>query len=103
MDKFNELLKYSNPDTVNKNLKRYLKRFDLEGIELYISTRKDKKYMIETPEGKTVHFGQMGYEDYTKHQDEERRNNYLKRATKIKGDWKRDPLSPNNLAIWLLW
>ena len=103
MDKFGALLNYSNPDKVNKNLKQYLKRFDIDDIELYVSNRKDKKYMIQTPEGKWIHFGQMGYEDFTKHQNEERRKKYLTRATKIKGDWKKDPFSPNNLAIWLLW
>lgn len=45
----------------------------------------------------------MGYEDYTKHNDPERRLRYLARATKIKGDWKNNPYSPNNLSIRLLW
>ena len=52
---------------------------------------------------KLVHFGDLRYEDYTKHHDEERLKNYLSRATKIKGNWKRDKYSPNNLAIYLLW
>jgi hypothetical protein len=45
----------------------------------------------------------MGYEDYTKHKDPVRRQAYLKRATKIKGDWKDNKYSPNNLSINILW
>jgi hypothetical protein len=41
--------------------------------------------MIIGLNGKAVHFGQIGYEDYTKHNDLNRRNSYLARATKIKG------------------
>jgi hypothetical protein len=45
----------------------------------------------------------MRYEDFTKHKDENRRRNYLKRASNIKGNWKDNPYSKNNLAIHLLW
>ena len=38
------------------------------------STRKDKKFMaIFGPDGKKVHFGAKGYEDYTIHHDDIRR------------------------------
>ena len=67
------------------------------------STRKNKKYMIMNDDNKYIHFGDLRYEDYTKHQDEERRKRYIGRATKIKGNWKKDKYSPNNLAINLLW
>lgn len=67
------------------------------------STRKNKKYMILNDENKYVHFGDSRYADFTKHKDEERRQRYLDRATKIKGNWKKDKYSPNNLAINLLW
>ena len=67
------------------------------------STRKNKKYMIMNDDHKLVHFGDLRYEDFTKHQDLKRLNNYLSRATKIKGNWKIDKYSPNNLAINLLW
>jgi hypothetical protein len=59
--------------------------------------------MITTPNGRIVHFGQMGYEDYTKHCNKTRRKNYLTRSGKIKGDWAKDKYSPNNLARKLLW
>ena len=67
------------------------------------STRKNKKYMIMNDENKLVHFGDLRFEDYTKHQDLKRLNNHLSRATKMKGNWKEDRYSPNNLAINLLW
>ena len=67
------------------------------------STRKNKKYMILNDNNKYVHFGDSRYMDYTKHNDPERLKNYLSRATNIKGNWKKDKYSPNNLAINLLW
>ena len=67
------------------------------------STRKNKKYMIMNDDHNFIHFGDLRYEDYTKHQDLKRLNNYLSRATKIKGNWNKDKYSPNNLAINLLW
>ena len=33
----------------------------------------------------------------------EHRTSYLARATNIKGDWKDNPVSKNNLAIKILW
>lgn len=71
---------------------------------IYISTRKGKKFMVLNPETmKFIHFGSINYKDYTKHQDPERRYNYLRRATNIKGDWKLNKYSPNNLSINILW
>ena len=52
------------------------------------STRKNKKYMIMNDDHNFIHFGDLRYEDFTKHQDFKRLNNYLSRATKIKGNWK---------------
>ncbi len=42
--------------------------------------------------------GEINKVDLLKH-----RARYLARATKIKGNWKDDPQSPNNLAIKILW
>lgn len=98
MEKYNELLKYSNPRKVLKRLNQYL-----PGVDLYVSTRKNKKYMIQNPDGKWIHFGEMGFEDFTRHRDDIRRLHYLQRATNIHGDWKDDKYSSNNLALHLLW
>lgn len=97
-----EVLKYSTPKIAQQRAYKYLGK----SAVLYPSTRKHKKYMIQnanTPTGRWVHFGQLGYEDFTKHHDTHRRKNYLTRASNIRGDWKRDPYSANNLAIHVLW
>ena len=91
------LNKYSNFKTVNDNAKR------LYGKEVFLSTRKNKKYMIMNDNNKFVHFGQLPYEDFTKHLDKRRQESYLKRASKIRGDWKENIYSPNMLSILLLW
>jgi deferrochelatase/peroxidase EfeB len=99
-EKRKHLQSVSNFATAQAKAKKYLGKDAI----LYISTRKDKKYMIEDPKtGKMVHFGHMDYEDFTKHKDKERRERYLKRATNIKGNWESNPYSPNNLSIHVLW
>ncbi len=94
-----DIYKFSDPAKVKQNLDRYLG----QNYKLYISTKVNKKYMIKNPNGKWVHFGEIGFEDFTKHQDEKRKQQYLARATKIKGNWKDNKFSKNNLAINLLW
>jgi hypothetical protein len=99
MDKQIIIQKWSNPTIVFKKAKKYLgKRATIK-----LSTKKDKKYMVITPTGHTVHFGAIGYEDFTKHKNKSRRKNYLTRSGKIKGEWKKDKYSANNLARKLLW
>ena len=73
MDKVSDIKK------VNK-LSRMIYKKNIEP-----STRKNKKYMIMNDENRLVHFGDLRFEDYTKHQDKERLKRYLDRATKIKG------------------
>jgi len=90
---------FSNPDTVHRRLKEYDPK-----LELYISDKKDKKYFIINPQtGKKIYFGAMGYQDFTKHNDPVRRANYLRRSANIRGDWKTNKYSPNNLARNVLW
>ena len=57
-----------------------------------------------------VKFGNTNYDDFISYKLKEgkevadkHRKAYLARATKIKGNWKDDPYSPNNLAIRILW
>jgi hypothetical protein len=96
----NDINLYSNPYVAQQRAVKYLG----DNAQLYLSSRKDKKYQIYDPTlQKWVHFGQRGYEDYTIHHDDERRRRYLNRATKIKGNWKNNPYSPNNLSINILW
>jgi hypothetical protein len=103
-------------DTKNKKYKSLQKITDINEAQkkatdlygklgtLYISTNKDKKFMIKNPfTNKFVHFGQMDYQDFTKHKDKERQISYLKRAMNIKGDWEKNIYSPNMLSIHILW
>ena len=99
MNKTQEIKKYSNPKQVYKLASKYLGKT----AKISLSTKRDKKYMVITPQGRTVHFGQMGYEDYTHHLNKTRRKNYLTRSAKIRGDWVKDKYSANNLARKLLW
>lgn len=85
-----DLKKYSNFQKVNSLAMKKYKR------PVAVSNRKTKKYMIRDDNNKFIHFGQLGYEDFTKHKDEERRERYLKRTANIKGDWKENKFSPNN-------
>ena len=102
-DKLEQLLKISNPKEVIKNAQKY---FNNPDIKVYLSNSKNKKYSIYDPiNKKLVHFGQFypPMEDFTFHNDPQRRERYLKRAMNIKGNWKSNPYSPNNLSINLLW
>jgi hypothetical protein len=99
--KTDKIWKWSNPIQAQK---RSVQVFGKKRGVIYRSTRKNKKYQIfDDLTKRTVSFGQMGYEDYTKHKDKTRRKNYLTRSRKIKGNWKRNKYSANNLAINLLW
>lgn len=73
--------------------------------DLSFSRRRDKKLVYQG-----VNFGNSNYDDFVIYfltegeaEARKRRNMYLRRALKIKGDWKDDPLSPNNLAIKIIW
>ena len=99
--RFNQLILVSNPKIVKKNMKKYFKK---DVPELFLSNRKNKKYMILDPStNKFVHFGALNYEDYTVHNDKERQKRYISRAKNIKGNWRTDKYSPNNLSMYLLW
>ena len=96
----------SNPEMVYKRAKK------LYGDNIIIkeSTRKDKKYMILDNNKKYIHFGSINHLDYTKYLElygldiaNNHKERYLKRALNIKGNWKNNIYSPNNLSIHLLW
>jgi hypothetical protein len=97
---YDEVYKFSNPKKVQEKAKKYLG----DGGVIYRSIKKDKKYMVYNPNTeKWIHFGQINYEDFTKHKDEKRRQNYLKRTANMRGNWKDDKYSANNLSRNLLW
>lgn len=88
---------YTNPIKVFQNAKRILGN----DVNIKLSTRKDKKYMVLNPNtNKWIHFGQMGYQDYTKHQDNKRRQLFRLRNQK----WaEQDLYSAGFLSYYLLW
>jgi hypothetical protein len=98
-EKYELVSQFSDPQKV---FEKALRLFDDYYIDFNVSTRKNKKYMIKADftDNKWVHFGQMGYEDYTKHNDAVRRNNFRKRNA----SWERGSVgSPSYLSYHLLW
>ena len=89
--------------------KRKAKALGLADNMLGFSSDSKHKLQIPNEEGRVIRFGAVGLGDYilyTLSKDksaEKHRKHYLQRATKIKGDWKKDPYSPNSLAIGVLW
>ena len=92
-NKLRELRNYSDPEYVMNKAK-------MMGLNpVHESSRKDKKYMIFDG-NKMIHFGQMGYEDASKHHDLER----IKRFRKRNWKWQFEPkYSPAYLSWYLLW
>jgi len=98
---FNKRIKlYSNPRQAQRMAHKYLGKT----AKLYPARNPAKKYSIFDPKNeKWVNFGQMGYEDFTKHHDKNRRKNYLTRTKYMRGDWKGNRYSANNLSRNILW
>lgn len=98
-DKYAKLLTVSDPTVVAYRLNEYI-----PGAKLYLSSQKNKKYAIRNPvTNRLINFGDIRYEDYTYHQNPDRRNRYLQRSLHIRGNWKNDKYSPNQLSTRLLW
>ena len=93
--------KYSNPIIAQNKSYKYLGK---KKGKIYRATNKNKKYIIyDDINNHYVSFGQMKYEDFTKHKSRKRRKNYLTRSAKIKGNWRKNPFSANNLSRKILW
>jgi len=91
-----KLCEVSNPKLVLKQLEKYYG----DEVDLYLSSSKNKKYMVFDEKGKKVHFGSIIHEDYTKHKDKKRRQNFRNRNRK----WKdADKYTPAHLSYYLLW
>ena len=94
------LYKYSSPTQAQKMATKYLGKT----AKLYPANNPVKKYMICDPISKKwVNFGQLGYEDYTRHKDKTRRHNYLTRTANMRGNWKKNKYSANNLSRKITW
>jgi len=91
---------YSNPRIAQAQAYKYLGRT----AKIYPARNSQKKYSIfDKKNNKWVNFGQMGYEDFTKHKNKTRRQNYLNRTKFMSGDWKNNKYSANNLSRNILW
>jgi hypothetical protein len=71
-------------------------------MRLEQSWLRGKKYAAIFKNGKVVHFGAAGYEDYTIHRDKIRRDRYIARHNNGRENWN-DPYSPGALSRWILW
>ena len=75
-------------------------------VDIKKSTNTDKKLMAIFYDGdkkiKTVHFGAKGYEDFTTHNDEERKKRYIERHKNGNENWA-DYKSPGSLSRYILW
>ena len=74
---------------------------------LIIQHEKNNKYMVTLKSGKKVHFRSKKLADYLTHKDDDRRDKYLARATKIKNKQgeltHKNPESANFWSVNLLW
>ena len=91
--KLDELRLYSDPEIVAQKAQQL-------GLNpVHESSQARKKFMVFNGE-KMVSLGQMGYQDYTKHGDKKRRDNFRKRNHR----WASAPrYSPAWLSYNLLW
>ena len=62
------------------------------------SSKKDKKYDAVIHGKKTISFGAVGYSDFTKHKNEERKDRYIARH-KVNQDWN----DCNTAGFWSRW
>ena len=87
------LRQFSNPEEVKKKAQKY-------GLNpIYESTRKNKKFMVWNGD-KFIHFGAMGYSDFTKNHDQTR----LKAFRSRNRAWQyADVYTPAWLSWHLLW
>jgi hypothetical protein len=79
------------------------------------SDDKIHKFQIPNESGKIIRFGRVGYGDYIiwsaleasgkakKGMANQKRRVFHNSHSKIKGDWRSDLFSPNNLALKILW
>ena len=61
------------------------------------------KYYIITKSGRKILFGAVGYSDFTKHRDDDRKQRYINRH-KNKENWTKSGIDTAGFwSRWLLW
>lgn len=118
MGKFAESPTPSNPLSREEYLKRArasAKRHGLPYKLLGYADDNKHKLQIPDPDGKIIRFGRKGYGDFiiwsaleasgkvAKGMAEKKKYVFHKSHSKIKGDWRQNAFSPNNLALKVLW
>ena len=98
-DKRKQIKNVSNPFLVYQKAKLLLN----DDFVIDISTRVNKKYMIKSKftKNKWVHFGDIRYMDYTKHQNDEKKNRFKLRNSHWLSDYEK--YSPSWFSYNLLW
>jgi hypothetical protein len=104
-----------NPDTYLKTIRKKAKEVGYDPSSIRFATNSRHKLEIETPAGRIVRFGRVGYGDFLILSFVENRGDVEKgfalqkqrtfhaSHSKIRGNWKSNDFSPNNLALRLLW
>ena len=70
----------------------------------YKSDKPEKKYYIVTKSEKKIYFGASGYEDFTIHKDEERKQRYIDRHKNEAKFWNKSGIdTPSFWSRFLLW
>jgi hypothetical protein len=80
-----------------------------KAVDYYVikrSSRGNKKFMLITPEGRKIHFGALGMEDFTITGNEEQKKRYIKRHSNEEARWhmtKENLETPAFLSRFVLW
>ena len=103
------------PSAYLKEAQRRAKEAGYPAHLLGFANNDEHKLAIPDTDGRLVKFGRVGYNDHLiwshlerqgsvpKGKAAEKRDTFRKSHLAMKGDWKRDKYSPNNLAIRVLW
>lgn len=103
------------PDAYLKKIKAAAKKHGYDPASISFSEDSSHKLQIKTPDGKTVRFGRTGYGDFhiwsyleksgeaPKGIAKKKQHVFTVSHSAMKGKWKENKYSPNNLALNLLW
>ena len=72
-------------------------------IEISKSNKSEKKLKAVIDGKKTIHFGQAGASDYTKHKDPERKERYIERHKKRENWGKSGVDTAGFYSRWVTW
>ena len=103
------------PATYMRDVRKAAKKAGYDPDMVGFSDNGTHKLEVHTPDGRTVRFGRVGYGDFLLWTHMEKRGKappgtstmkrrvFRKSHSAIKGSWRQDKFSPNNLALAILW